>query len=224
MSEFIFMLTRNDRTVEDALAVLETVKHSGLQHVGFKDIGASPTTQRELADIAHAAGLTVYLEVVSVDKAEELRSVEAGAEAGVDWVLGGTHAREAAAALHGTGIRLAPFVGTIIGHPSELRGTIPAIASQAVELTSIDGVEGIDLLAYRHRSVDPIELTRLVAASSTGRLIAAGSVVAHDQIRALSAAGAWGFTIGTSIFDGVLPGERDVLSQVQTALRFAADS
>ena len=42
MSEFIFMLTHNDRTVDNALEVLEQVKDTGLRHIGFKDVGATP--------------------------------------------------------------------------------------------------------------------------------------------------------------------------------------
>ena len=33
--------------------------------------------------------------------------------------------------------------------------------------------------------------------------------------------GVWGFTIGAAIFDGKLPGEKDVVSQVRTALSYA---
>lgn len=221
MSEFIFMLTHNDSTVENALEVLEQVKSTGLRHIGFKDVGATAAKQRELAEAAHAAGLTVYLEVVSVDKEDEMASIDAAIAAGVDWILGGKFAREAVAKLEGTGIRLAPFPGRIIGHPSALEGTIEEIAAHAAELTAIEGVSGVDLLAYRHSTVDVLALTAAVVKASHGPVIAAGSVVSEEQIKGLAAAGAWGFTIGGAIFDGILPGEKDVVSQVRTALAFA---
>lgn len=224
MPEFIFMLTHNDSTVENALEVLEQVKDTGLRHIGFKDVGATAARQRELADAAHAAGLTVYLEVVSVDKADELESLDAAVHAGVDWVLGGKFAADAVQKLKGTGIKLAPFPGRIIGHPSILEGTIEEIAAHAAELTSMDGVDGVDLLAYRHQTVDVLELTAAVVKASHGPVIAAGSVVTEEQIVGLGKAGAWGFTIGSAIFDGQLPGEKDVVSQVRTALRFAANA
>jgi NAD(P)H-dependent flavin oxidoreductase YrpB (nitropropane dioxygenase family) len=224
MSEFIFMLTHNDSTVDNALEVLEQVKATGLRHIGFKDVGASPAKQRELADAAHAAGLTVYLEVVSVDKEDELASIDAAKAAGVDWILGGKFAREAVEKLKGTSIKLAPFPGRIVGHPSALEGTIEEIAAHAAELTSIAGVSGVDLLAYRHSTVDVLELVAAVVKASKGPVIAAGSVVSEAQIAGLAAAGAWGFTIGGAIFDGILPGEKDVVSQVRTALRFAGDA
>ena len=221
MSEFIFMLTHNDSTVDNALEVLEQVKSTGLRHIGFKDVGATAARQRELTEAAHAAGLLVYLEIVSVDKADELNSIDAAIAAGVDWILGGKFAADAVAKLAGTGIRFAPFPGRIVGHPSALEGTIEEIASHAAELTGMDGVDGVDLLAYRHSGVDGLELTAAVVKASHGPVVAAGSVVSEEQIRGLAAAGAWGFTIGGAIFDGILPGEKDVVSQVRTALAFA---
>jgi NAD(P)H-dependent flavin oxidoreductase YrpB (nitropropane dioxygenase family) len=221
MPEFIFMLTHNDSTVENAREVLEQVKGTGLQHIGFKDVGATAAKQRELAEAAHAAGLTVYLEVVSVDKADEMESLDAAVAAGVDWVLGGKFAADAVQKLKGTGIKLAPFPGRIIGHPSILEGTIEEIAAHAAELTSMDGVDGVDLLAYRHQGVDVLELTAAVVKASRGPVIAAGSVITEQQIAGLHKAGAWGFTIGSAIFEGQLPGDKDVVSQVRTALHFA---
>ena len=41
---FIFMLTRNDRTVADASQHLQTALSLGVHHIGFKDIGL-PTDQ-----------------------------------------------------------------------------------------------------------------------------------------------------------------------------------
>lgn len=38
---FIFMLTRNDRTVADASQHLQTALSLGVRHIGFKDIGLS---------------------------------------------------------------------------------------------------------------------------------------------------------------------------------------
>jgi len=35
----IFMLTHHDRTVPNALEVFEEIKDTGIQNVGFKDVG-----------------------------------------------------------------------------------------------------------------------------------------------------------------------------------------
>jgi phosphoribosylformimino-5-aminoimidazole carboxamide ribonucleotide (ProFAR) isomerase len=50
-------------------------------------------------------------------------------------------------------------------------------------------------------------------------VIAAGSVATLDQISELEAAGAWGFTIGSAIFERRLPGGPTVAGQVGEVLR-----
>jgi len=212
--EFVFMLTRDDVTIGDAAAVLRGVSETGLRYVGFKDVGPPPAVLREVADAAHAAGLEVMLEVVSVSREEELRSLRAAREIGVDWVLGGTHAQAGVEILDG--VRYCPFAGTVEGHPSVLTGSVEEIAAHAAELTALPGVHGVDLLAYRHATEDPIALTRAVAAECT--VIAAGSVRSLEQIAALEAAGAWGFTIGSAIFEGVFPGAPSVPAQIEAVL------
>src|SRR4051794_18005313 len=145
MIQFVFMLTHNDRTVSGAIDVLRDLSGSGLTYVGCKDVGATPDVLRELVAVAHGDGMEVMLEVVSTSKEQELTSLRTAAEVGVDWVLGGTNAREGAAVLAGSGIRYCPFPGRIVGHPSVLEGEIAEIADSARELTSIDGVHGLDL-------------------------------------------------------------------------------
>ncbi len=45
------MLTRNDRTIEDAESVVDAACDLGVRHIGFKDVGVSTATmQRARAD------------------------------------------------------------------------------------------------------------------------------------------------------------------------------
>ncbi len=214
MIEFVFMLTHHDRTVPNAEQVLADVAGTGLRLVGCKDVGATPARLRDLVARAHDNGQEMMLEVVSTSRDEELASVRAAVDAGFDWVLGGTHAPEVATLLAGAGIRYCPFPGKIVGHPSVLHGEIDEIARSAAELTALDGVHGVDLLAYRHPTADAGALTAAVVAASAGPVIAAGSVVEDSQIATLAAAGAWGFTIGGAIFEGRLPSGPDISAQV----------
>jgi hypothetical protein len=214
--EFVFMLTRDDVTVPDALDVFGSLRDSGLRYVGFKDIGPPVRVLREVTAAAHDAGMEVALEVVSVSREDELRSLRAAGQIGVDWVLGGTHASDGVAILDG--VKYCPFPGVIEGHPSVLKGSIEQIADDAARLTALDGVYGLDLLAYRHEREDPIALTRAVVEASSGPVIAAGSVVSFEQIAALESAGAWGFTIGSAIFAGRLPGAPSIAGQVSAVL------
>lgn len=221
MINFIFMLTHSDSTVPDAVKHVEELAATGLRYIGFKDVGADPETQIEIVRVAHEAGLETMLEVVSVTPEDELTSIRAAIAAEADWILGGTHPDAALALLAGTGIKYCPFPGRIVGHPSVLEGTVEEIAQSTAEMTALPGVHGVDLLAYRHATANIPELTAAVVAASRGPVIAAGSVTSAEQIRDLSAAGAWGFTIGSAIFDGLLPGGPDVVEQVRQVLAIA---
>lgn len=224
MIEFIFMLTHNDRTVDEAPQVLESLRDTGLRYVGFKDVGATPERRKELVASAHDAGMEVMLEVVSTSMEDELASLRGALDVGFDWVLGGTHGEEGAKILAGSGIRYCPFPGQVVGHPSVLEGSIEEIAADAKRLTAIDGVSGVDLLTYRHATEDPAALTSAVVRASAGPVIAAGSVVEAGQIRLLAEAGAWGFTIGGAIFEGRLPGGDTVASQVAAVLELSRNA
>jgi hypothetical protein len=226
--EFVFMLTHHDRTVPDPADVYQQIRDCGLRYVGFKDIGVPVTELHEVCARAHADGLEVMLEVVSTTREEELRSVAAAAEIGVDWLLGGTHPEDGLRVLNGSQWRdggpprYCPFPGTVVGHPSILQGDMAEIAESARRITALDGVFGLDLLAYRHETANPAQLTRAVVQAASGPVIAAGSVASTAQITALDEAGAWGFTIGGAIFEGRLPGGPSVAGQVAEVLRAAA--
>ena len=224
MFEFIFMLTRNDATVQDTLDVYGDIRDTSLHYVGFKDIGLPTARLRELAAAMQADGREVFLEVVSERLEDEIRSVDASLEIGVDWLLGGTHPNEALAILDRVGPpgtpgrpRYCPFPGRIVGHPSILEGTMDEITTSARDLTARDGVHGLDLLAYRWVGDVPA-LVRAVVGASRGPVIAAGSVDSAERINALAAAGVWAYTIGGAIFDRRLPAGPTVREQVEYAL------
>ncbi len=223
MAEFIFMLTHHDVTVPHALEVYETLRDSGLRHVGFKDIGLPHDALTELTRRMHADGRTVYLEVVSVSADDELRSIRAAREIGVDVVMGGTHPEAALPELAGSGVRYYPFPGRVVGHPSILEGTPAEIAASAADLTARSGVDGLDLLAYRHAG-DVRSVIRAVVAASAGPVVVAGSIDSADRIAAVTELRAWGFTIGGAIFESVLPAGPSVREQVDWTLACARDA
>ena len=222
MIDFIFMLTHHDATVEGALEVYGQTRGTGLRYVGFKDIGAPAHVLAEVTGAAHADGLEVMLEVVSTSVEDELRSLQAAAEVGVDWVLGGTHAEAGVDIFNGSPTRYCPFPGKVSGHPSVLGGSIDQIAQHSRALTALPGVHGVDLLAYRHTTVDPVALIRAVVTASNGPVIVAGGVTGPEQINAIAAAGAWGFTIGGAIFEGHLPGAPDTAAQIVAVLQMCS--
>ncbi len=224
MPEFVFMLTHHDATVANARQVYDQVRGTGLRYVGFKDIGATPDELARVTKAAHDDGLEVMLEVVSTTEDAEIRSISAAGSIGVDWVLGGTHPDRGREILAGSGMRYCPFPGTVVDHPSILKGEIREIAEHARELTATPGIDGLDLLAYRHPSADPVSLVRAVVAAASGPVIVAGSVASPRQIRDIGEAGAWGFTIGGAIFEALLPGGPDIAGQVKAVLSTAAEA
>lgn len=215
--DFIFMLTRNDRTVADAQVHVEMALACGIRHIGFKDIGLPFEALARLARRIQEAGASAYIEVVSLDRESELRSVRAAIDLGVDYLLGGTHVDDVLPLLEGTGIRYYPFPGRIAGHPSVLEGSEAEIVDSAVMLASRPGVSGLDLLAYRSAGNVP-SLIEAVCQAVTKPVIVAGSIDRPDQITVVNKGGAAGFTIGTSALDGRFPASASDLGSQLAAI------
>jgi hypothetical protein len=221
--EFIFMLTHGDSTIPDAENVLKQVVATGLRYVGFKDVGTTSEVRKRLVDIAHDASLQVMIELVSPDAATEQASLASAVAAGADWILGGTQVEAGCDAVRGTGIKYCPFPGLVVGHPSVLHGTIDDIAGEAKAHIDRPEVFGVDLLAYRHSDAQPVDLVAAVtAACAPAPVIVAGSISTDRQIRDVAAAGAWGFTIGSAIFDDLIAGEAEVPQSVERVLAVLA--
>lgn len=194
------MLTRDDRTVDDAERIADAACDLGVTHVGFKDVGIAYPAMQRLADRIRRRGATSYFEIVS-PTADVARSSLAAARAlDVDRILGGTDLGAAREVL-GELTRYHPFVGRPFGHPTRLKGSPDDIATDCIAARNA-GCAGIDLLAYRATEADPIGLVRAArTAWPDARLIVAGSVDSRARIAAIAAAGADALTIGTAVFD-----------------------
>ncbi len=214
--DFIFMLTRQDRTVSDCLAVVDHVAQLGLRHIGFKDVGAELETLRELHARIRRAGALSYMEVVATSPAAALNSARMAVEIGVDRLLGGTAVAETLAILRGTGIDYFPFPGTPVGHPTKLGGDAAQVRAHAAAFMA-DGCAGADLLAYRATEAEPLDLVRAARQGlGGGTLICAGAVDSPARIAALREAGCDAFTIGSAAFDGSFsPRKGSLLSQLE---------
>ncbi|MGW4162302.1 HisA/HisF-related TIM barrel protein [Streptomyces sp. NPDC004788] len=201
--DFVFMLTRADRTVTDCLHVLDSIRELGITHIGFKDVGVDPATLRLLHERIRQLGATSHLEVVATGRDQALDSVRAAVDLGVDWLMGGTWIDETLALLAGSRIRYLPFVGEPQGHPTRLAGTPARIAADCRRAEAA-GCAGVDLLAHRATEAEPLDLVRAARAATTGRLVVAGSIDTPARIRALAEAGADAFTVGSAAFAGTV--------------------
>lgn len=196
------MLTRHDRTIADAEAMLNLISPLKLRHIGFKDVGISAAALRKLVELIQHQGAETYVEMVTTSREEALKSARQAAEAGVQHLLGGTWVRETLAILRGLKTSYYPFPGFPQGHPTRLGGDARDIETHCREFVS-QGCAGADLLAFRATSADPIELTRAARAGlGDKRLIVAGSVDSPERIASVAAAGADAFTVGSAVFAG----------------------
>ncbi len=161
--DFIFMLTRQDRTIADCLELFELIRPLKLGHVGFKDIGVSPETLSKLAGAIRDSGATVYMEVVSTTPEACLNSARIATELKVDRLLGGTDVTGVQAITKGTKTAYLPFPGFPRGHPTKLAGQPKDVEAHCRDFRD-KGCEGADLLAYRATEAEPLNLVRRGAA------------------------------------------------------------
>jgi hypothetical protein len=213
--DFIFMLTRQDRTITDCLELFRLVRPIGLKHIGFKDVGVAPSTLATLNAAIRASGATSYMEVVSTTPETCLNSARVAAELGVDCLLGGTDVGAVQEILKGTATRFFPFPGFPRGHPTKLAGTAEDVEAHCRAFAA-KHCAGADLLAYRATEADPLALIRAAKKGlGTKRLIVAGSIASRVQINAIAEAGADAFTIGSAVFDGsYAPNMGSIVSQL----------
>lgn len=218
---FIFMLTRHDETVAEARSLVPAIAAAGVRHVGCKDIGLPLTELAALFDDLRAAGCTTYLEVVSETPERILDSARAALRLRPDFLIGGTSVEPVQGVIAGSGIRFFPYVGRVIGHPCLLRGTLEEIATDARRVEAA-GVDGINLLAYRHDG-DVEALVAAVQAAVAIPVICAGSIDSAARVAAMRRLEVWGFTIGTAVLDGVIGPEQGLEGRLRRVLAWSAD-
>ena len=197
--EFILMLTYNDRTVKNALELFRECRDTAVTHWGFKDVGLPPAEMRRLVSAMKKAGKTTFLEVVSLSEAEGLAGARLAVEAGFDILMGTVFFDSILDYIKGKPIQYYPFPGHVTGHPSILDGSIDAIVEHARFLEG-RGVQGMDLLSYRYVGDAPALLRAVVQATNVP-IVSAGSIDSYRRLAEVWDARAWGFTIGSALFD-----------------------
>ena len=197
--EFILMLTYNDQTVKNSLRLFRDCKDLPVMHWGFKDVGLPPKKMKELFNEMKKAGKTTYLEVVGLTEEDGLNGAKLAVEAGCDVLMGTVFYDSIQNYLKDKPIKYFPFPGRIHGHPSILNGSLDEIVAHAKFLES-KGVHGLDLLTYRYLGDAPLLLQKVVNEVSIP-IVSAGSIESIHRISEVMKTGAWGFTIGSALFD-----------------------
>jgi hypothetical protein len=200
--DFVFMLTRNDATVENALDLVEIARPLSLKHIGFKDVGADSAMLRRLTAAIREAGASPWMEIVATSREAELRGVELGRDLGVEMLMGGVHVEEALKILDGSATRYLPFAGLPSGHPTRLGGSARKVEAQCRDFAR-QGCAGVDILAYRATEAEPLDLVAACRRGllDSGAVVVAGSVNSPERVAAVRAAGADAFTIGTAAIE-----------------------
>ena len=200
MSDFIFMLTHHDKTVKNCIEIFEEIKHLKFKYIGFKDIGVPKEKLINLGKRIKDSGKELFLEVVSLNEEDEVRSAKVAVELNVDYLMGGTRVNVVSEIIKPTKIKYLPFPGKIVGHPSVLDGTIDEITKSAIDLSSNKYVYGLDLLSYRFKG-NVEELIKSVVNKTNVPIVSAGSIDSEEKIKIVSALGVWAFTVGSAAFE-----------------------
>ena len=214
------MLTKDDKTVPDARKYVKEIVAEGVKHIGFKDVGLPIQELKALTNELRKEGVEIYLEVVSLDEATEKKSAMVAMDLNVDYLLGGTRPETIAPMVKDHTLKYYPFVGKVVDHPSILKGSIHEIAKHAEQITSIDGVDGLDLLAFRHTGDDIPLLIQEVVKYSKKPIIVAGSIDRVERVEMVKKLGVSAFTVGTAAFDRLFPSRKPgVGGQIECILK-----
>src|SRR5699024_7437155 len=201
--DFIFMLTRHDRTVDHGLELIEAAVPLGVRHIGFKDVGVSRARLEEYHRRTRALGAKSCLEMVDTRPGAARRTAAMAVEMGVDGLLGGVEVAPTLARLRGSGLEYEPQAGRPEGHPARLPACPPPgvprrrdAAARARRRAVGVGCPGVPLLAPRAGAARPeprVDAARQAleepAHPPRGRLIVAGNVSPPAMIHKLARAG-----------------------------------
>lgn len=215
--QLIVMLTQNDITVENALEVFDSCKDLPVEFWGFKNVGISPSDTRDLLDAMKKHNKVTFLEVVTYTEESCLENAKMAVEYGFDYLTGTRYFPSVAEYLKDKPIRYYPFVGDVGGSPVTLKGSKQDILDDCKRLEQ-DGVDGLDLVAYRYVDGDPVELAKAVVAAATTEVIIAGSISSEERIRIINEINPFAFTMGSALFERLFVSDGDFRSNLERVI------
>lgn len=218
-TKLIFMLTHHDRTVQNAFEVFEEIKGTGIENIGFKDVGLPFNDLKRLAELINREGFNSFIEVVSEDEESCLTAVKQAMKMGVQNIIGvKSEYAEKAFKIIGGSAKFYPYVGRVIGIPEVLEGSAEEMIEEAKRFKKM-GVDGINLLAYRYKG-DAEKLMEEVIKSVNMDVIVAGSIDRFERIRKVIETGARFYTVGGAIFEKRFVPGGSIADQIKAILDF----
>lgn len=197
--ELIVMLTKNDRTVENARQIFDACRNSKAMLWGAKEEGLPPDQLKALYAAFRECGKTSFLEVVAYEEAQCLAGAKLAAQCGCDVLLGTLFYDSVNDFCQDQGLKYMPFVGKVSGRPSILEGSVEEMLGQVREYTR-KGVYGVDLLGYRYQG-DPLQLSKDLVEQAQTRVCLAGSIDSYRRLDQVLQIAPKYFTIGGAFFD-----------------------
>ncbi|MGI6054691.1 MAG: hypothetical protein ACOYA8_07465 [Clostridium sp.] len=200
-TDIIIMLTHNDVTVSNAEEIFEECKDLPAKKWGFKDVGLKVEDMKKLAAKMKAAGKTTYLEVVTYTEEGCLAGAKLAKECGFDYLTGTLPFPSVFEYAKENGLKYSPFAGNVGGSPVVLTGTMEEVAESAKNIIA-NGASGLDLVSYRYRDGDPVELTRKVVEIIGGdKICIAGSIDTTEKMDLMEEIGVAEYTMGSALFN-----------------------
>lgn len=197
--ELIVMLTHNDLTVENAYQVFEECKDSKALYFGFKEQPLPIEEMQRIFARMKECGKRTVLEVVEYTEAEGLEGAKMAAVCGCDVLMGTCYHESIHRFCQQHKIDYMPFVGSIVGRPSILQGSIESMVEEAIRLKKM-GVFGIDLLGYRY-DANAEQLIFEIVSKTNMPVCVAGSIDSYERLQFVKDIQPWAFTIGSAFFD-----------------------
>ncbi len=217
----ITMLTYKDQTVKEALEVFGRCEELPAAFWGFKDVGLPGPEMKRLVRRMKDKGKTTFLEVVSLGERECLQGARLALDCGFDYLLGTVYHEAVFRLMRGGQVKFFPFAGRVSGHPSVLEGTAAEITADGRRLQEL-GIDGFDLLAYRHPT-EPENVARAFIAGVRVPVVLAGSIDGFPRLEAVMRLAPWAFTIGSAFFDRKFVPGGSFRDQVARVLAFLGD-
>jgi hypothetical protein len=214
MTELIVMLTKEDKTIANALDVFGKICDLPFHGIGFKDVGLDQLEMQKLASDIKESGKKFYFEIVSDGNATA--SVEKAIDLGAEAIMGGAFDSEILKRVELEKVEYYPYAGDFTERPCQLLGDVSEIIEDAQNIVN-SGAKGITLLAYRHQQ--PKKLLQKFTQNVNTNLIVAGSIDDTHKIRNMQKLPVEAFTIGTAFVDEEFPAEKNMRAQIEFVLK-----
>jgi len=198
-TNLIVMLTKNDKTVTNAVDVFENCKDLPIKYWGFKNVGIPDSEMRKLIGKMKASGKKTVLEVVTYTEESCMDAAKFACKYEFDYLMGTLFFPSVWEFLKSQSIQYFPFVGDVYGSPSVLTGSPENMVNQANEFFEND-IPGIDILAYRYNNGNPEELIQRMVKNSKAKTVVAGNIDSDERIATVKKLNPWGFTMGSALF------------------------